>query len=267
MRHRAFYASSAKVLFKMKDQKLDFDLGKTVCEQASYGLIVLQADETIEYEVSKVLSQRGCGVYTSRVKSGDDVTVATLSDMEKDLQGSAALFPKSCQFDVVGYGCTSGTSVIGANRISELIKAGCHTRHVTEPVSALLAACETFEIKRLAFLSPYIAEVSQRLRDVLTQAGIEIHVFGSFQEQAERNVARITPKSVMSAAHQLVKAQEVDALFLSCTNLQSFSIIEDLEQSLNMVVLSSNLVLTWHMMQLSGVLPAKRKPGRLMREL
>ena len=106
------------------------------------------------------------------------------------------------------------------------MRLGCHTTHVTDPVSALVAACKAMGVKRLAFLSPYIGEVSQTLRQVLVEQGLDITVFsGSFQEQLEENVARITPSSVVSASQKLVSEQNVDALFLSCANLQSFSIV------------------------------------------
>ena len=121
-------------------------------------------------------------------------------------------------------------------------------------------------VKRLAFLSPYIGEVSQTLRQVLVEQGLDITVFGSFQEQLEENVARITPSSVVSASQKLVSEQNVDALFLSCTNLQSFSIVEELEQSLQCPVLSSNLVLAWHMMTLAGMCSHRTDMGSLLRE-
>ena len=248
------------------EHKLSFELGAQVGADAHFGLIVLQSDETLEYEFAQVFSKPEWSLHTSRVKSGDEVTVETLAEMENDLTGAAGLFPKSARYDVVGYGCTSGTSVIGAKRIADLVRLGCHTTHVTEPVSALVAACKAMGVKRLAFLSPYIGEVSQTLRQVLVEQGLDITVFGSFQEQLEENVARITPSSVVSASQKLVSEQNVDALFLSCTNLQSFSIVEELEQSLQCPVLSSNLVLAWHMMTLAGICSHRTDMGSLLRE-
>ena len=62
-----------------------------------------------------------------------------------------------------------GASVIGPQRVAVLVSEGCATKAVTEPVSALVHACEQRNIKRLAFLSPYIESVSAKLRDVLSE--------------------------------------------------------------------------------------------------
>jgi maleate isomerase len=44
----------------------------------------------------------------------------------------------------------------------------------------------------------------------------------------------------------------VDGLFLSCTNLRTLDVIAPLEEKLKMPVLSSNLVLAWHLSQIAG---------------
>ena len=74
---------------------------------------------------------------------------------------------------------------------------------------------------------------------------------------------RISGASVMEAATELVRGAQVDGIFLSCTNLRTLDLITQLEAALNMLVLSSNLVLAWHLAQLSGNPEALSGPGRL----
>ena len=140
---------------------------------------------------------------------------------------------------------------------------------MTEPVSALIAACHALGLRRLAFLSPYVADVSERLRTVLAGQGIDTPVFGSFEEAEEARVARFTPASIMAAGAQLVSTGGVDGLFLSCTNLDTLDIIAPLEAETGLPVLSSNLVLGWHMCQLAGLaaadLPAMANLARTCR--
>ena len=220
--------------------------------QTTLGLIVLQSDETIEQEFRRALPA-GAHLHVTRVPSGAEVTADTLQAMEAHLQGAASLFPEGLQFDAVGYGCTSGTAQIGADRVAARVGSAAQTRHVTEPVSALQAACTALNVTRLAFLSPYIAEVSARLRAVLNDAGLETPLFGSFNEAEERKVARITPVSITEAGAALARQGHVDALFLSCTNLRTFEVITALEAQLGMPVLSSNQVLLWHMARMAGL--------------
>ncbi len=235
---------------------LDNDRRKTL------GLVVLQSDETIEQEFRSALPH-DAQFLVSRVASGQEVTRDSLQSMEAHLPAASGLFPRGTNFDAIGYGCTSGTAQIGADRIAELIRQGAPADHVTEPVTALTAACAALGATRLAFLSPYIGEVSAKLREVLAQAGIATPVFGSFNEASEARVARIDAGSVMAAARQLAAKGGADALFLSCTNLHSFDVIAPLEAELGLPVMSSNAVLLWHMARMADAKVTRGDLGRL----
>jgi maleate isomerase len=224
------------------------------------GLIVLQSDETIEGDFHRMLP-RGTPFYVSRVPSAPDVSSKTLQSMAAHLTQAATLFPGPVEFATVGYGCTSGTAQIGAQAIAGLIQRGTRTRSVTEPLSALIAACQMLEVQRIAILSPYVAQVSQTLRAALGQAGIETPVFGSFEESREEKVVRIAPASITAAAQTLMETRDAQALFLSCTNLRTLDVIAPLERTLGIPVLSSNQVLAWHMGQRANI--KMNGPGRL----
>ena len=230
-------------------------------EPTRIGIIVLQSDETIERDL---MAMRGdADVFVSRVPSGQEVTAETLESMAGHIAASASLFPQTISFDAVGYGCTSGTAQIGVSEIERLVKFGTQTKTVSQPVSALVAACEHLGLKRIAFLSPYIEGVSANLRQVLQDNGVETPAFGTFGEAEEFKVVRISGASVMKAATALVRDSKVDGIFLSCTNLRTLDLIMPLEAALDMPVLSSNLVLAWHLAQLSGNPEALSGPGRL----
>ncbi|MCB4379171.1 hypothetical protein FZX02_01640 [Synechococcus sp. MU1644] len=87
--------------------------------------------------------------------------------------------------------------------------------------------------------------------------------FASFDEPLEERVVRITAQSVINAAQDLGRETELDALFLSCTNLRTLNAIPDIEAVRDMPVLSSNLVLAWHMAQLAQAPLAADLPFRL----
>ena len=214
------------------------------------GLIVLQSDETIERDMRRLLPAQ-TPLYISRVPSDAHVTADSLRTMANHLTDAAGLFPRGLGFATIGYGCTSGTSQIGIPEIARLTHAGANTQTVTQPVSALLAACAHLGLTRLGFLSPYIEPVSKHLRDILAQNGIATPAFGSFDEACEAKVVRIDTPSIIDAASQIAAQSDIQALFLSCTNLRTLDAIPKLERTLGIPVLSSNLVLAWHMAQLS----------------
>ena len=72
------------------------------------GLIVLQADETIESDFHTLFSPKAVRLHVNRIQSGRELTPDSIHDMARDLPRAAGLFPDGQSFDVVGYACTSG---------------------------------------------------------------------------------------------------------------------------------------------------------------
>lgn len=244
----------------MKRFGYDIDLATPPC----IGLVALQSDETIEQDFRRLIPA-DARLYVTRVPSAPEVSRETLAAMERHLPEAAGLLPPSVRFDAIGYGCTSGTSVIGQMRIADLVREGRASVEVSEPVSALIAACTTLGIRRLAFLSPYVEDVSDTLRGVLRENGIETPLFGSFDVAEEAKVARIDGASIISAAGALVRdGNGVDGLFLSCTNLQTLDVIGEIEHRIGLPVLSSNQVLAWHLGTLAGAPISGEGFGRLI---
>ena len=239
---------------------LDYDL----CGERAHqiGLIVLAADETIERDMRRLVPE-AVELLVSRVPSGTHVTLESLAAMETELRQAASLFPKSAKFRAIGYGCTSGTAQIGASAVADAIVSGASTALVTEPVSALIAACRHLGVRRLGLLSPYIESVSAKLCDVLAAAGMEVAAFASFNESEEEKVARIAPHSIMAAAEALAAQGDQEALFMSCTNLRTLDVIETIETRIGVPVLTSNQVLAWDLLRCAGVEASPGYAGQL----
>ncbi|WP_299296866.1 Asp/Glu racemase [uncultured Tateyamaria sp.] len=230
-------------------------------ERPKLGLIALQADRTMEDDFRRLMPA-DVSLLVSRVPSGLEVTPDSLAEMEGHLSASAALFPEGHGFAVIGYGCTSATAQIGAERVADQVRKGAETAHVTDPVTALIAACAAVQARRIAILSPYVASVSDRLRHVLVAAGIDTPTFGSFDEANEAAVAGIDAASITDATLDMMQGAQVDVVFLSCTNLRTLDVIGPLQARLGVPVMSSNLVLAWHMLHLAWQGPGQ--PGGLL---
>lgn len=226
------------------------------------GLIVLQSDETIEMDFRRLLPA-DTEWMVNRIPSDTEVSTDTLAAMETHLATAASLFPQGAKLAVTAYGCTSGTATIGPDRVAQAIRSTSDSNHVTNPLTALIAACRALGITRLAVLSPYVEPVSRRLFDALKDAGIATPVFGSFDIATEALVVRIDTPSIINAARTLAASGSVDALFLSCTNLRTLEAIIPLEAETGLPVLASNTVLAWHMARLAGLPTSQTAPGRL----
>ncbi|NOE26151.1 aspartate/glutamate racemase family protein [Ruegeria sp. HKCCD6157] len=215
------------------------------------GLIVLQVDETIEPEFSTYFSDRKNPLYVTRIPSGIEVTPESLAEMEKALPAAAGLLPSARPFRVVGYGCTSASSVIGSERVEELVKQSCNTKEVTNPLRAATACAADLGASKFALLSPYVEEVNAPLRAAFSENGITMDVFGTFGQAEEAKVARISVQSVIEAATKLGSDPSVEAVFLSCTNLRTMEAIPEIRKRIGKPVLSSNQSLAWHMCRLN----------------
>ena len=229
--------------------------------RGTLGLIVLQVDETIEQDFRRMFPARDVALHVSRIPSGAELTRDTIARMEADLPRAAALLPPGAAFDVVGYGCTSGTTLIGADRVDEAVRGATRTDAVTDPLTAAHAALAALGVRALALVSPYIPSVAEPVCTAFRASGMRITATASFGEEREAHVARVDPASTRAAALSVGRQPGTEAVFLSCTNLRTLDIIDDLERELGCPVLSSNQVLGWHMARLSGA-PAEA-PGRL----
>ncbi len=241
-----------------------YSLSKDEGALPRFGVIVLQVDETIEGDLRALLPTRAAKLHGNRIPSGAELTSDALRAMQDNLPAAAALLP-DVPFDVVAFACTSATAVYGRSAVAAMIRKGRATRHVTDPMTALIAAASALGLERIGLVSPYVPTVADPLVQGLEAAGLNVPASVSFGEQVERNVARIDGPSIKAAAGHVAGMAEVDGIFLSCTNLQTLHLIDELEQDLDRPVLSSNQVLAWHMAAVAGVTPARGAPGRLFR--
>ena len=84
-----------------------------IAPRAAIGLIVLATDQTIEHEFRLIFKQPGVAYYESRIPNSSSITPETLKEMEKLIEDRAAVILPGMDLDVVAYGCTSASMVIG----------------------------------------------------------------------------------------------------------------------------------------------------------
>lgn len=243
--------------------KLEFDTDEGIGTRATMGVIVLETDETLEPEFSRMMALEGVALYHSRIPMVPEVRPDTLAKMENDLPASARLLPPSLDFDVIGYGCTSASTVIGSENVARAIQTVFPGALVSDPLAAIIAAGRELGATRLGFITPYVPEVSARMCQRLVDAGFEITGFGSFEEGNDRVVARITEAAIVRAAEQIAATASCDAIVISCTNLRSLGILGEIEEKIGLPVITSNQALAWHMLRLARVRDPLPHFGRL----
>ena len=112
-------------------------------------------------------------------------------------------------------------------------------------------------------LTPYRADVNRIVADYIRARGFEVPVFGSFNEQDDGVVARITPASVKRGVETILSHAAVDAVFVSCTSVRLAEAARAIEAETGVPITSSNHAMAWHALRLAGVNDVMPQWGRL----
>lgn len=240
-----------------------FETDGGVGARAAIGLIVLASDQTIEHEFRLMLNLPGVAVYESRIYNANDITPDSLRAMESEIAQATRLILPGVALDVVGFGCTSASMLLGEDTIGARIHEARPGIAFTTPVTGAFAGLRALQARRIAVLTPYSDEVNAGIRDYVERAGFEVAAIGSFKERDDRVVARITPAAIADAAERLVVGSDAEALFVSCTSLRLVEQVAALEARIGIPATSSNHALGWHSLRLAGVADSLPQFGRL----
>jgi len=234
-----------------------------VAERAAIGVVALASDETIEHEFRHLLALPGVAAFHARIANNPQITPTTVIEMESRIAPTTGLIVPGVTLDVVAYACTSATVVMGEQTVFERIREVRPEAACTTPITAAFAAFEAFGARNIAVLTPYRDDVNQRLRSYIGDAGYHVPVLGSFSEDNDHAVARISPNSVRAAMHELGGMDGVDMVFVSCTAVRTAAIVRQVEEELGKPVTSSNHAMAWHCLRLAGVEDVQPELGRL----
>lgn len=244
-------------------EHLPFTTDEGIGNLARIGLIVLATDFTIEYEFRQVFNNPGIGLFAARIENENSVTPQTLAAMSERIPATLELILPGEKLDVVAYGCTSASTVLGEEEVFSRIHAVHPGAKCTTPVTAAFAAFDAFGAKRIAVLTPYRADVNAVVKNYIEKAGYQIPVFGSFNEERDPTVARIDAQSLVRAIDRISDEADVDMVFVSCTNVRLMDAVADIEVHAGLPVTSSNHAMAWHALRLAGVADVINGRGRL----
>ena len=143
--------------------------------------------------------------------------------------------------------------MIGEPHVAAAIHAARPNVSVTTPIKAGLEGLKVLGAETIGLLTPYVEEVNVPVRAYFEKAGVEVVKSATFSEPDDNRAGLITPGSIRNAVLDMFSDQDIDAMFISCTNLRAMHIIEELEAILGKPVISSNQALAWHLLRLSGI--------------
>ncbi len=128
---------------------------------------------------------------------------------------------------------------------------------------AAVMALNKFEAKKVVLVTPYPMHVNQKEEAFLRANGFE--VLANWAEGINDGLAMFAAEPQLWKRRVLEhRRASADAYFLSCAQIKSPEIVEELEHELGKPVITSNTAAFWQSLRLSGVEDRVQGFGRLL---
>ena len=188
---------------------------------------------------------------------------APLEDLLPRILLAAELLGDS-KCDVTVLQCTGTSMSGGIEKEKEVISAieRVTGKPAASTASSLMDAFEALGVKRLVFISETLQEGHDKKMAFLKEAGLEI-VSDKAMGLAGSDVYCSTPSSYWYENVKALRNDQAEAYFVSCANIHSINIIEDLEDVLDRPVITSNQSALWSALRIAGVKDDISSLGRL----
>jgi maleate isomerase len=146
--------------------------------------------------------------------------------------------------EVVAYLCNSGSFIKGIDYERSLCDTICRAgaANAVTTSGALLEAVRHLDIGRISIMTPYDELLTGKLRDFLDEAGCR--VVRSEHLGLGGGIWKVNYRTI---AERILGADDpkAEAIFVSCTNLPTYDIIEPLEKMLGKPILTANQLTMW----------------------
>jgi maleate cis-trans isomerase len=176
----------------------------------------------------------------------------------------AAEFLADAKCDIIVLHCTASAMGHGVAAEREVVRAIAEetNRPATSTASALLVAFGALGVRRLVLVSPYHQQTNNHEIAFLAEAGLEVvrdRALGLPGSDGYVNA----PASVFLEATMEAADPWAEAYFLSCTNIRSPEVVQELEACLDRPVVTSNQATLWYCLRTCGVDDDVPSLGRL----
>ncbi len=193
--------------------------------RAKIGYVLLATEQTVQDDVL-TLRPPGVGIHFTRAAIPDSITSESLAAQAGLLADCASTLLPDGSLDVVCYACTSGSLVIGEERVFAELKRGAPGARATSLITGVIRALKTLQAQRIVVATPYLDEVNQREVDYLEQAGFDVVSLCGLNLEKDSDMVRVAPDYIAEFALAQDRA-DADAIFVSCGALRTLDVIAE----------------------------------------
>ena len=232
-----------------KPRKPSFDKGRH--SRAKLGFILMSTDLAAESDFFD-MAPNDVAIHITRLKTDDHTTNETLSKHIEFMADAASRIQPDTKPHVISYSCTSGSIVIGEEKIKEEIKKGAPYAIPMTLVTGVVDALEELKVKNLVVGTPYLDEINTKEAEFLINKGFSVLNIQGLNLTKGIEFGTVTPEYWIKFALEINEAA-ADAIFLSCGGIRSTEVIDRIEQKVGKPVITSNQAQMWSCLRRAGV--------------
>ncbi len=226
-----------------------FDQGSH--NRAKIGYVLLATEQTVQDDVMR-LRPEGVGIHFSRAAIPDSITSQSLAAQIDLLADCASTLLPDGSLDVICYACTSGSLVMGEDRVHRELNKGAPNAEATSLICGVIRALKQVDAKKIVVATPYLDEINAREMGYLEEAGFEVLTISGLNLEKDSDMVRVSPDFIAEFAKS-VDREDADAVFISCGALRSLQVVEQIETELSKPVIASNQAMIWDTLRLAGI--------------
>jgi len=219
--------------------------------RAKLGFILMSTDLASESDFFDIVP-KDVAIHITRLKTDDYTTNETLSQHIEYMADAASRIQPDAKPNVISYSCTSGSIVIGEEKIMTEIKKGAPYAIPMTLVTGVVDALRELQIKKIVVGTPYLDEINTKEAEFLYSKGFEIINIQGLNLTTGIEFGKVTPEYWKKFALE-IHDKNADAIFLSCGGIRSVEIIHEIESITEKPVITSNQAQIWSCLRKAGI--------------
>lgn len=231
---------------------------------ARLGLVLPSVNTVVEPWFNAVAPE-GVTFHAARMLLDSNLTADAVRRMDREEGLHAVEQLVSCKPAAIAYCCTASSIIQGVPYDDVLIHeiervAGVPAVTATRAITLALGL---FGARRLAIASPYTDEIDAAEHRFFADAGFEIAGSAHLGIGDSFCLADPTSQEICALARSAWH-DSADALLITCLNLRSHEVIDQLEAELGKPVITSTQATLWHLLRSANVKDRIEGYGRLL---
>ncbi len=229
--------------------------------RALLGFIIISMDLVMEENIFR-LSPEGVGPSVTRLNSPNDCNVATLAAQIDGMAEAASILQPQARPSVVCYACTSGSIVIGEDKVRAEIQRGAPWAKPSTLVTGVINALHRLDAQKIVVATPYLDEINTMEAVFLREKGFDVLDIQGLNVEDCEAMGRIKPSFIRDFALS-IDHEDADAIFVSCGGIRTIDVLQEIEDAAGKPVVSSNQAMMGDCLRRAGMDDAIDGYGRL----